>query len=83
MFLVGLPPTSMTVDHKLVYWSNASEGRVYSLAKNRQLGNMVVANLVNGVTAFNASGVRTIAAVGQHLQPYPGKLSTQQLCVFK
>ncbi|XP_075227577.1 receptor protein-tyrosine kinase sevenless [Lycorma delicatula] len=67
----GLPPTSITVDHKLVYWSNATEGRVYSLAKNTQLGNMVIANLVSGVTAFNASGVRNIAAVGQHLQPYP------------
>ncbi|RZF47348.1 hypothetical protein LSTR_LSTR014970 [Laodelphax striatellus] len=70
----GLPPTSITADHKLVYWSNATEGRVYSLAKAPRRSSQplqLAADLTNGVTAFKASGVRSIAAVGQHLQPYP------------
>ncbi|XP_054270502.1 proto-oncogene tyrosine-protein kinase ROS isoform X2 [Macrosteles quadrilineatus] len=65
----GLPPTSMTVDHRLVYWSNASEGRIYSVVKASD--NSMMASLVGGVSSINATGVRNIAAVGSHLQPYP------------
>ncbi|XP_046670760.1 proto-oncogene tyrosine-protein kinase ROS-like isoform X1 [Homalodisca vitripennis] len=60
----GLPPTSMTVDHRLVYWSNATEGRIYSLNKDPSL-------VSSELTAINATGVRNIAALGSHLQPYP------------
>ncbi|KAK7868921.1 hypothetical protein R5R35_014230 [Gryllus longicercus] len=65
----GLPPTSLTADHRLVYWSNASEGRIYSVTKD--FHGEDVASLVNSVTKVDVLGVQRITALGSHLQPYP------------
>ncbi|GLH07146.1 Protein sevenless [Gryllus bimaculatus] len=64
-----LPPTSLTADHRLVYWSNASEGRIYSVTKD--FHGEDVASLVNSVTKVDVLGVQRITALGSHLQPYP------------
>lgn len=66
----GLPPTSLTTDHKLVYWSNATEGRVYSAVKNTD--EVLIGPIFKGVKGVNINGVQQIAALGTHLQPYPG-----------
>ncbi|XP_063241344.1 proto-oncogene tyrosine-protein kinase ROS isoform X2 [Bacillus rossius redtenbacheri] len=58
----GLPPTALTTDRQLVYWSNASEARVYSVPKGEGVAD---------VRVLEEEGVRQITAVGAHLQPYP------------
>ncbi|XP_021913370.1 proto-oncogene tyrosine-protein kinase ROS isoform X3 [Zootermopsis nevadensis] len=65
----GLPPTSITTDHRLLYWSNETEGKVYSVMKATE--DQVLASMTRGVMSVNITGVRRIAALGQHLQPYP------------
>ncbi|XP_069689840.1 proto-oncogene tyrosine-protein kinase ROS isoform X2 [Periplaneta americana] len=65
----GLPPTSLTTDHRLLYWSNETEGKVYSVVKTGE--DSVMASMSRGVMSVNITGVRRIAALGPHLQPYP------------
>jgi len=62
----GLPPTSITTDSRLLYWSNETEGKVYSVMKP------MLTSMSRGIASVNMTGVRRIAALGQHLQPYPG-----------
>ncbi|CAG2069261.1 unnamed protein product, partial [Timema podura] len=71
----GLPPTSVTTDHRLLYWSNSTEGRIYSVVKPTsaaQRQNKELEYMSLGVTRIDVSGVRRITALGLHLQPYPG-----------
>lgn len=42
----------------------------------------MMASLVSGISSINASGVRNIAALGHHLQPYPGDLVILNSSVF-
>lgn len=42
----------------------------------------MMASLVSGISSINASGVRNIAALGHHLQPYPGDLIILNSSVF-
>ncbi|KAJ9583818.1 hypothetical protein L9F63_021821, partial [Diploptera punctata] len=65
----GLPPTSLTTDHHLLYWSNETEGKVYSIVKAAE--DSMMASMSRGVRSVNITGVRRIAALGPHLQPYP------------
>nr|CAD7413857.1 unnamed protein product [Timema poppensis] len=70
----GLPPTSVTTDHRLLYWSNSTEGRIYSVVKPTsaaQRQNKELEYMSLGVTRIDVSGVRRITALGLHLQPYP------------
>nr|CAD7570351.1 unnamed protein product [Timema californicum] len=70
----GLPPTSVTTDHRLLYWSNSTEGRIYSVVKPTsaaQRQNKELEYMSSGVTRIDVSGVRRITALGLHLQPYP------------
>nr|CAD7427325.1 unnamed protein product [Timema monikensis] len=70
----GLPPTSVTTDHRLLYWSNSTEGRIYSVVKPTsaaQRHNKELEYMSSGVTRIDVSGVRRITALGLHLQPYP------------
>ncbi|KAJ8882585.1 hypothetical protein PR048_014396 [Dryococelus australis] len=69
--LWGLPPTSLTTDRQLVYWSNSSEGRIYSVVKSGAGAHGKAENLVAGVRRLDVGRVRQITAMGTHLQPYP------------
>jgi hypothetical protein len=69
-FLSGLPPTSITTDHRLIYWSNETEGKLYSMTKAKE--DSMLAGMSRGVISVNITGVRRITALGPHLQPYPG-----------
>ncbi|PNF32885.1 hypothetical protein B7P43_G01836 [Cryptotermes secundus] len=65
----GLPPTSITTDHRLLYWSNETEGKLYSVTKAKE--DSMLASMSRGVMSVNITGVRRITALGPHLQPYP------------
>lgn len=54
-----LPPTSITTDHRYIYWSNETEDMIYILKQN------------SVIQEFALRGVRKITAVGAHLQPFP------------
>lgn len=54
-----LPPTSITTDHRYVYWSNETENSVYILKQD------------NKIEEIPVQGVKKIMAIGSHLQPFP------------
>ncbi|XP_071445601.1 proto-oncogene tyrosine-protein kinase ROS [Hetaerina americana] len=79
-FNKGLPPTSVTSDGRNVYWSNSTEGKVYSIPrlseaydnKEESQGKQKLSDLsAHRATAMDVTGVRRIIALGPHLQPYP------------
>ena len=86
----GLPPSDVTADGERVYWANASLSRVYSAPKAH--GPQVSRGAgpaprpgpgpgpqgAHGLTARELDGVRSITAIGSHLQPYPGELQCRQ-----
>lgn len=53
-----LSPTSLTTDHKYLYWSNETEDSVFIYKQN-------------SIETFTLEGVKKIMAVGSHLQPFP------------
>ncbi|XP_014249043.1 proto-oncogene tyrosine-protein kinase ROS [Cimex lectularius] len=62
----GLPPSWITSDQELVYWSNSTENRLYSLQK-RDLERYGIAQPKHEFIP----GLKEITAFGNHLQPYP------------
>ena len=58
----GLPPDSLSVDGKRLYWTNEAQGIVGSVDK------------VTGddFRAQSVDGVSFVIAFGDNLQPYPG-----------
>lgn len=78
----GLPPSAVAADGERVYWANASLSRVYSAPKAHDTHAAHPAlnfqapqgtQTSHGLTARELSGVRRIAALGSHLQPYPAE----------
>lgn len=59
------------MDHHQIYWSNSTEGTIYSLTKYPE---QILPTFVSGMTSINATGVHDISVIGTHLQPYPGKV---------
>ncbi|XP_076297885.1 receptor protein-tyrosine kinase sevenless isoform X2 [Lasioglossum baleicum] len=62
-FNKGLPPTSLTVDKKNLYWSNLEEGQIYCMDKEYPDDRNILQNYL--------PAVRSIKALGKSLQPYP------------
>ncbi|XP_076645581.1 receptor protein-tyrosine kinase sevenless isoform X2 [Halictus rubicundus] len=62
-FNKGLPPTSLTVDKKNIYWSNLEEGQIYCMNKEYPDDRNILQNYL--------PAVRSIKALGKSLQPYP------------
>ncbi|GFT84439.1 proto-oncogene tyrosine-protein kinase ROS [Nephila pilipes] len=60
----GLPPTSITVDSSNIYWSNKNIGKLYSMSKVTDVSDL------NPLMA-EGRGIRSIRAIGPHLQPFP------------
>lgn len=54
-----LPPTSITTDHRYLYWSNKTEDSIFILNEDLK------------IQRFEVEGVRKIMAIGSHLQPFP------------
>ncbi|KAK6636659.1 hypothetical protein RUM43_010321 [Polyplax serrata] len=54
-----LPPTSITTDHKYLYWSNETEDSIFIFKENTE------------IQKFAFEGARKIVAIGSHLQPFP------------
>lgn len=54
-----LPPTSITTDHKYLYWSNETEDSIFIFKENTE------------IQKFALEGARKIVAIGSHLQPFP------------
>ncbi|KAG1702093.1 Proto-oncogene tyrosine-protein kinase ROS [Nymphon striatum] len=74
----GLPPSSVTVDHQHIYWSNHSLGKIFMLKRKltkKSLGPgheiMSLRREMPIVETTLTPGVRNIIAVGAHLQRYP------------
>lgn len=73
----GLPPTSLTADKTYIYWSNETLGKVYSISKetrspkSRIMGEICDFLHQNPVVTEEIRGIRSIRAIGNHLQPYP------------
>ncbi|KFM82025.1 Proto-oncogene tyrosine-protein kinase ROS, partial [Stegodyphus mimosarum] len=75
----GLPPTSLTVDksHIYVLYSNKTLGKVYSMSKRNEISEYLTQQPIfmsyqrSPVTAEEIRGIRSIRAIGGHLQPYP------------
>ncbi|XP_078041242.1 receptor protein-tyrosine kinase sevenless isoform X3 [Augochlora pura] len=59
----GLPPTSLTVDKKNIYWYNLEEGQIYFMNKEYPDDGNILHNYL--------PAVRSIKALGKSLQPYP------------
>ncbi|XP_015429752.1 PREDICTED: proto-oncogene tyrosine-protein kinase ROS [Dufourea novaeangliae] len=62
-FNKGLPPTSLTVDKKNIYWSNFEEGQIYFINKEYPYDGEIL--------HYYLPAVRSIKALGKSLQPYP------------
>ncbi|XP_054720908.1 proto-oncogene tyrosine-protein kinase ROS-like [Uloborus diversus] len=69
---IGLPPSSLTVDSTHLYWSNENLGKVYSIEKcNNYVGTLQLPQSNKAVISEDVRGIRSIRAIGDHLQPYP------------
>ncbi|XP_035208124.1 proto-oncogene tyrosine-protein kinase ROS-like, partial [Stegodyphus dumicola] len=75
----GLPPTSLTVDksHIYVLYSNKTLGKLYSMSKENEISEYLTEKPIfmshqrNPITAEAITGIRSIRAIGGHLQPFP------------
>lgn len=73
----GLPPTSLTADKNHIFWSNETLGKVYSVpksgqrAKSRDSEDVCDSLEMSPVVEEEIRGIRSIRAIGNHLQPYP------------
>ncbi|XP_042904175.1 proto-oncogene tyrosine-protein kinase ROS isoform X2 [Parasteatoda tepidariorum] len=71
----GLPPTSITVDNSHIYWLNKTIGKVYRIKKSEQHldteRHQYDELSQKNIKTEEIRGVRTIRAIGNHLQPYP------------
>lgn len=73
----GLPPSSLTSDKMYIYWSNETLGKVYSIPKelkrpkSRLMEELCDSSQQNPTVTEEIRGIRSIRAIGNHLQPYP------------
>ncbi|GIY65962.1 tyrosine-protein kinase receptor [Caerostris darwini] len=65
----GLPPTSITVDKSNIYWSNKKIGKVFSMPKAN--GYSDPPDPLSEPLIAEVRGIRSIRAIGHHLQPFP------------
>lgn len=76
-YFTGLPPSSLTSDKMYIYWSNETLGKVYSIPKelkrpkSRFMEELYDSSQQNPTVTEEIRGIRSIRAIGNHLQPYP------------
>ena len=77
VYFTGLPPSSLTSDKMYIYWSNETLGKVYSIPKetkrpkSRVMEELCDSSQKNPTVTEEIRGIRSIRAIGNHLQPYP------------